>query len=189
MRLADRKDDVKASYDDIVIAARELLRERGYAGASMHDIAARAGLRKSSIYNRLPNKEFLVTAVLDLTLRELLEGLPDPMLDWRQSYRELIMRIANVLGEHGGSVVFHLALSVPKDAPTAKAAICKFVFRLRARLALILSVGGFADPMAAATDALTRLQGATLWLAALGENQPLQREALGVLAAAGIDVT
>lgn len=51
---------MKASYDDIVIAARELFRERGYTGASMNDLAERVGLKKSSLYNRLPSKESLV---------------------------------------------------------------------------------------------------------------------------------
>ncbi|POF61465.1 TetR family transcriptional regulator [Novacetimonas maltaceti] len=177
---------MKASYDDIVIAARELFRERGYTGASMNDLAERVGLKKSSLYNRLPSKESLVVDVLELTLKETFEGLPDPAVDWMHTYRELIDRIVAVFSERGRCVGFHLAFGVPIDTPEAKTAVRDFVIALRARMEEILEKGAVDDPMRAATDALTRLQGATFWLAALDEIEPLRREAVGVLASVGI---
>ena len=54
----------KVSRDKIIHAARELFREKGYAGASMQDLADEVGLRKASLYMRFPNKESLVPEVL-----------------------------------------------------------------------------------------------------------------------------
>jgi AcrR family transcriptional regulator len=45
-------------------AARELLAERGYAGVSYDEIAKRAGVGKSSLYLRWPNKADLVVAAV-----------------------------------------------------------------------------------------------------------------------------
>jgi TetR/AcrR family transcriptional regulator, transcriptional repressor for nem operon len=58
-----------AKSSSIVSTARELFRSKGYAGASMNDLADAVGLKKSSLYVRFPNKEALVPAVLDLTLQ------------------------------------------------------------------------------------------------------------------------
>ncbi|MFW7269180.1 TetR/AcrR family transcriptional regulator [Komagataeibacter nataicola] len=172
---------MKASYDDIVIAARELFRERGYAGASMQELGERVGLKKSSLYNRLPSKESLVADVLELTLKETFDGLPDPVTDWRQAYRELIERIAAVLGDRGRCVGFHLSFGVPAETSEAKAAVSEFFQALRSGMAEILDMGGVPDAKRVATDALTRLQGATLWLSALGEAEPLRRETEAIL--------
>ncbi|HME25696.1 MAG TPA: TetR/AcrR family transcriptional regulator [Acetobacteraceae bacterium] len=48
----------------ILDAARSVFFERGLAGASMDEIAARAGAGKPTIYARFPNKEALFTAVV-----------------------------------------------------------------------------------------------------------------------------
>ena len=39
--------------------AREAFAQEGFAGASMGDIAQRAGLRKSSLFHHFPSKEAL----------------------------------------------------------------------------------------------------------------------------------
>ena len=48
----------------ILDAARSVFFERGLAGASMDEIAARAGAGKPTIYARFPNKEALFAAVV-----------------------------------------------------------------------------------------------------------------------------
>ena len=56
--------------ENIVDEARELFRNRGYAGMSMQDLAERVGLKKPSLYTRFASKESLVPEVLALTLAE-----------------------------------------------------------------------------------------------------------------------
>ncbi|MCE9575370.1 MAG: TetR family transcriptional regulator [Deltaproteobacteria bacterium] len=52
------------------IAARHFA-ERGYAGASLSEIADDAGLRKASLYHHFPTKDALYVAVLDTAVAEL----------------------------------------------------------------------------------------------------------------------
>jgi len=52
----------------VVAAARELFLSRGYAGTTVDDIAAHAGLTKRTVYNNYPDKEALFRQiVLDVT--------------------------------------------------------------------------------------------------------------------------
>lgn len=46
----------------IMAAALELLRERGYAGLTLDDVADRAGVGKSSLYRRFRDRADLATA-------------------------------------------------------------------------------------------------------------------------------
>jgi AcrR family transcriptional regulator len=46
-------------------AWRALINERGYAGTSLADVAARAGVSRTTIYNYFPDKEELLYALLD----------------------------------------------------------------------------------------------------------------------------
>ncbi|MBK7071242.1 MAG: TetR/AcrR family transcriptional regulator [Myxococcales bacterium] len=55
----------------LVAIAAQAFAERGYAAASLGEIAAAAGLRKASLYHHFPAKEALYNAVLDTTVGEL----------------------------------------------------------------------------------------------------------------------
>src|SRR5690348_18375566 len=46
-------------------AARRLFFEKGYAGATMEDIAAAAGLARRTLYNNYPGKEALFLEIMD----------------------------------------------------------------------------------------------------------------------------
>lgn len=59
----------------ILAAATELLTERGLAGMSIEEVAARAGVGKSTIYRRWPNRGALA---LDAFLTEFSSQLPAP---------------------------------------------------------------------------------------------------------------
>jgi len=165
----------KTSTDAIVAAARELFRTRGYAGASMKDLAERVGLQKGSLYNHVAGKEDLIPQVLDLTLAEL---FPEPAdgVDWRAAYRDAVTRLAAHLIEHRRCVALHLAYGVDETSPVAAEAVRRFFAACRDRLAAILAHG--ADPAAAqtlATDTLSLLEGATLWLAVDGGADAMRR--------------
>ena len=63
----------------VLDAAEYVFAEYGFAGASVRDIAARAGLNAASLYNHFPGKQELYEAVLDrglLPILELLGELP-----------------------------------------------------------------------------------------------------------------
>ena len=47
-------------YDEILIAAGELLREKGHSAMSMDELAARVGISKPTLYSLFPTKEDLL---------------------------------------------------------------------------------------------------------------------------------
>jgi AcrR family transcriptional regulator len=55
----------QSSRETILLAARDLFFEKGMAASSMRDIAGRAGMAQSSLYNHFPTKEALTTAVME----------------------------------------------------------------------------------------------------------------------------
>ena len=59
----------------VLDAAEYVFAEYGFAGASVRDIAARAGLNAASLYNHFPGKQELYEAVLDRGLMPILELL------------------------------------------------------------------------------------------------------------------
>ena len=66
-----RGDKGNKRRDSIVDEATRLFAERGYAGASMADLAERVGLRKASLFHHFPSKELLYAAVLERPVNEL----------------------------------------------------------------------------------------------------------------------
>ncbi len=63
--------DKSSSRANLLAIARTLFADRGYAGASMADIAERAGLKKSSLFHHFPTKDGLYRDVLDQVLTEV----------------------------------------------------------------------------------------------------------------------
>jgi AcrR family transcriptional regulator len=62
-----------STHDTILAVAGPLFAERGYAGVSMRDIAAAAGLRnQASLYHHFPSKRALYEAVLSHELAPVL---------------------------------------------------------------------------------------------------------------------
>jgi AcrR family transcriptional regulator len=60
----------RKSRDRIRTAARELFREKGFDGATLRDIASRAGMGASSIYRHVQSKEELLIDELDAIQEE-----------------------------------------------------------------------------------------------------------------------
>jgi AcrR family transcriptional regulator len=59
--------------DELVAAAAELFRERGYDATSMQEIADRMGILKGSVYHYVRSKEDLLWMVVEPPLRQLVE--------------------------------------------------------------------------------------------------------------------
>lgn len=90
----------EASRTAILTAARRLLAERGYEGATIRAVAAEAGIDPSMVMRYYGNKDGLFAAAVDLDLR-----MPDPA-DWPRA--EVGARLArHILArwEDGGVIV------------------------------------------------------------------------------------
>lgn len=176
---------MKTNLDTIISEARELFRDHGYAGASMQDLANRVGIKKPSLYTRFPTKESLVPEVLALSMREIFADLPDATAPWLDRYEAVLRRIAGILGDRRRCVGLHLAYGINDETPDATEAVRTFFRAQRDGMAQILMAAFTKDmAQAMATDALTRLEGATLWMVIDGDQQPLQRAVTSLLAEA-----
>lgn len=75
--------DARRNYDNLLAAAREIFAERG-TGASLEDVAARAGVGPGTLYRHFPHRDALLAEVISDSIdvlhaeaEELLEA-PDP---------------------------------------------------------------------------------------------------------------
>ena len=180
---------MKVARAEIVRAARELFRQYGYAGASMQALATSVGLQKASLYMRFANKESLVPEVMALTLAE---SFNDPGInnsDWRTAYEAALREMASDLSGTKRCVGLHLAYGVTDETPIAREAVRSFFLASRDHLRTILETGmgqNLAEQLA--TDALLRLEGATLWLAMMDDKAPMERAVKTLIAEANVAV-
>src|SRR5512138_3579280 len=61
--------------DDILDAAAQVFRQKGYHGASMQDVAAAVKLQKASLYHHVNSKQEILLALLDRALGMLTEHI------------------------------------------------------------------------------------------------------------------
>ncbi len=61
--------------DDILDAAAQVFRQKGFHGASMQDIAAAVNLQKASLYHHVASKQEILLALLDRALEMLTERI------------------------------------------------------------------------------------------------------------------
>jgi AcrR family transcriptional regulator len=61
--------------DDILDAAAQVFRQKGFHGASMKDIAESVSLKKASLYHHVSSKQEILLALLDRALELLLEQI------------------------------------------------------------------------------------------------------------------
>jgi AcrR family transcriptional regulator len=72
-----RRRKGERTAERILDAAERLFAERGYAGATLRDVASQVGLRTPSLYNHFPNKESLYAAVLERGISPVLDVLSE----------------------------------------------------------------------------------------------------------------
>jgi len=61
--------------EDILEAAAQVFRQKGFHGASMSDIAAAVSLQKASLYHHVSSKQEILLEILDRALQLLLERI------------------------------------------------------------------------------------------------------------------
>jgi len=84
----------------ILDTAELVFAEKGYAGASLRDVASAAGLRIPSLYNHFVSKEALYTAVLERGIRPILELLTAESTRKGAQRELLVARVVEFLAQH-----------------------------------------------------------------------------------------
>lgn len=101
----------EARPDEVLDAALAVFTERGFAGARMEDIAARAGLSKGAVYLYFPSKQALFEALIRRAVQPLTEGaltgVAEHAEDPAEALAALLRAVAAALSRPG-------ALAVPK---------------------------------------------------------------------------
>jgi len=164
----------KTSRAEIVAVACDLMRDRGYAGTSMKDVADRVGLLKGSLYSHFASKEELVPEVLSLTFGETFSEIRLSG-DWRSDYTAALDRLVEMLTTKRRCIGFHLAYGLDEALPGLRQAVGAFFLDISSFLEKLLRQGLDADLAAdLARDTVTAIEGATLWLALFGNDMPMQ---------------
>lgn len=86
----------KARHDRIISAAEEVFFVRGFAAATMEEIAKSAGMSKRTLYKHFDNKEALFIAFVteaDIAPDKLTNGHSDPLEELRQRFQILIRHV------------------------------------------------------------------------------------------------
>jgi len=124
----DRRERMAAqTRRDILISARRLFAERGYAATSITDIAQEAGVAVQTIYSRLGSKSGIAVALMDLLDEEA--GLPETtvgLLDARAPREVLRIGVHAIRGfpEHCGDIIDALTAAGALE-PDAAAAVAE----------------------------------------------------------------
>ena len=96
-----RRRKGERTAERILDAAEALFAQRGYAGATLRDVAAKVGLRTPSLYNHFPNKESLYAAVLERGISPVLDVLTE-VVEARdrndRDVREIVERTMGLVG-------------------------------------------------------------------------------------------
>ena len=164
----------KTSRAEIVAVARDLMRDKGYAGTSMKDVADRVGLLKGSLYSHFASKEQLVPEVLSLTASETFGGLM-PSGDWQRDFVVALDRLVEMLTANSRCIGLHLAYGLDESSPALKQAVRAFFLDINSFLEELLRQGLDTDLASEfAIDTVTAVEGATLWLALYDNDLPMQ---------------
>ena len=94
-RWSRRKD---ARPQEILDAALTVFAEKGFAGARMDDVAARAGVTKGTIYLYFPSKEELFKSLVRVAIGGTLEQVAEFVSAYQGSARELLVSVLRTIG-------------------------------------------------------------------------------------------
>ncbi len=97
-----RRRKGERTAERILDAAEALFAERGYAGATLRDVAAKVGVRTPSLYNHFPSKESLYAAVLERGISPVLDVLTEVVETRDRSdrdVRQIVERTMRLVGK------------------------------------------------------------------------------------------
>ncbi len=90
--------------DEILDAAAQIFREKGYYATSMQDIARAVNLQKASLYHHVTGKQEILLALLDRALNLLIETvqpLAESTLPPQQKLEKMVAAYLDALIENG----------------------------------------------------------------------------------------
>ncbi len=90
--------------DDILDAAAQVFRQKGFHGASMSAIAEAVNLQKASLYHHVSSKQEILLALLDRALGMLtdhISGIAAQSIPADQKLRQMIRAYLSALAENG----------------------------------------------------------------------------------------
>jgi AcrR family transcriptional regulator len=73
--------------EEILAAAAQIFREKGYHATSMQDIAEAVHLQKGSLYHHIRSKEEILASLLDRALDLLIQSMQEVMASQLRSKR------------------------------------------------------------------------------------------------------
>lgn len=88
---------------DILEAAAQVFRQKGFHGASMQDIAKAVNLQKPSLYHHVSSKQEILLALLDRALEMLLErisAISNQDIPPDKKFREMVRAYLQILAEN-----------------------------------------------------------------------------------------
>ena len=89
--------------EDILEAAAQVFRQKGFHGASMQDIAEAVDLKKASLYHHVTSKQEILLAILDRALELLLErisAISDQAIPADEKLQQMILAYLQILAEN-----------------------------------------------------------------------------------------
>ena len=89
--------------EDILEAAAQVFRQKGFHGASMQDIAEAVDLKKASLYHHVASKQEILLAILDRALELLLErisAITDQVIPPDEKLKQMICAYLQILAEN-----------------------------------------------------------------------------------------
>lgn len=123
--MARKPADQSVSRADIIQAAADVLKHKGYEATTMKDIAAEVDLTAASLYHHFKNKNALLLAVLEEGMDYALaciQPIADSDKPAPEKLREMIAVHVVSLTEHtavGAAMVFEIGALIGVKAPSA----------------------------------------------------------------------
>lgn len=153
---------------EILHAALEAFRQRGYHATTLEDLAARLGIRKAALYHYFPDKEAILYAChrdsldeVERILREAPTRAPDALGRLRFVIREHVRVMADTL--EGSSLAFETSSLDPAHVAEVVSRRDRYEAGVRALIQQGIAEGAFrpVDPKVAAFAVF----GAINWIA------------------------
>ncbi|MGJ3240288.1 MAG: TetR family transcriptional regulator [Anaerolineae bacterium] len=112
--MARKPADQSVSREDIIKAAADVLKDKGYDATTMKDIAARVDLTAASLYHHFKNKDFLLLAVIEQGLAQaisIIEPIVQSDCDASTKLRQMIQTHVRAITRNpavGAALVFEI---------------------------------------------------------------------------------
>jgi TetR/AcrR family transcriptional repressor of nem operon len=160
----------RATRERILVAASELIGERGVAETSLDDMIARAGVSKSQLYHYFEDRAALLRAVVDHNSELVLGGL-GPLDGWKaiRSWFDSMVELQVERQGRGGCPIGSLVPQLAEPDEPARLALsasfARWEAHIRDGLRAMRASGKLdrrADPDALATATLAAIQGGLL---------------------------